>query len=198
MKHVVVAALGIMLTASPASCDVNSSPSQPTQRAGDSFSLRIEPENKNPYNRKAWSHDQWKQQGKGCDTRELVLSKAGKQVKTGADCKVLAGSWTLLYSGATVTDPSKLDIDHIVPVDEANNSRNWTQADRDSFYNDLDNLIPASQKDNRSKGGKDFHEWRPSQGLCTYATRYYEVKIKWNMSVDNAEAADLKKVLKGC
>ena len=51
-----------------------------------------------------------------CDTREYVLKRDGSNVQTDTACEATSGSWYSDYDGATWTDPSDVDIDHIVPL----------------------------------------------------------------------------------
>ncbi len=38
------------------------------------------------------------------------------------ECKVASGRWTDLYSGEVFTDPGELDVDHMVPLRNAQRS----------------------------------------------------------------------------
>ncbi|WP_198545735.1 SPRY domain-containing protein [Actinacidiphila yeochonensis] len=60
-----------------------------------------------------------------CDTRECVIKRDGSSVVTTAPAKATSGSWTSAYDGATTTNPSTFDIDHLVSV--AATLRVWTQ-----------------------------------------------------------------------
>lgn len=40
-----------------------------------------------------------------------------------AGCKLSGGRWLSYYDGQAVTDPAKLDIDHMVPLAEAWDSK---------------------------------------------------------------------------
>ena len=51
-----------------------------------------------------------------CDTREYVLKRDGSDVVTDSSCKSTSGTWYSDYDGATWTDASDLDIDHLVPL----------------------------------------------------------------------------------
>ena len=51
-----------------------------------------------------------------CDTREYVLKRDGSSVQTDTACEATSGSWYSDYDGATWTDASDVDIDHIVPL----------------------------------------------------------------------------------
>jgi len=54
----------------------------------------------------------------GCDSREQVLKRDGKQVTTGMGCRITSGRWRSVYDAKVIRSASKLDIDHIVPLAE--------------------------------------------------------------------------------
>ena len=83
---------------------------------------------------------------------------------------MVSGSWNDPYSGRTITDASKLDIDHMVPLKEAHESgaANWPRERERAYANDLDDpdtLIAVDRRLNRQKGAKDpasgYHQIRP-------------------------------------
>ncbi|MFF1415824.1 hypothetical protein ACFVX6_39655 [Streptomyces sp. NPDC058289] len=43
------------------------------------------------YSRAKFTH--WTGQGDACDTREVVLERAGKDVKRDSECKAVSGTW---------------------------------------------------------------------------------------------------------
>ncbi|KAK7463837.1 hypothetical protein VKT23_007174 [Stygiomarasmius scandens] len=139
-----------------------------------------------------------------CDTRETVLKRDGTSVVTDSACKATSGRWTSSYDGATTTDPSTFDIDHIVPLKEAwiSGARSWTDAQREAFANDLTRpqLIAVSASANRSKGDKDPASWVPTQTsfVCTYVRAYIQVKHFYDLSVDTDEKAALQSFLSSC
>lgn len=54
-----------------------------------------------------------------CDTREFVLKRDATSITVDSACKATAGKWTSPYDGASWTDASDLDIDHMVPLKNA-------------------------------------------------------------------------------
>lgn len=140
------------------------------------------------YNRNDWGD--WINQGHGCNTRELVIKSQGEGVVVDKNCKAVHGSWTSLYDNVVVTDSSKLDIDHIVPLKEASDSGGlaWPKARKLEFYNNLDNLVAVTFSSNRIKGDKDPAKWLPIKDeQCDYARRYVRVKNAYKLSYDPAE-----------
>src|SRR5690606_14661859 len=57
----------------------------------------------------------WSSHEDNCNTRELVLERDGDDVETTTDCYPTSGSWYSELDGETVSDPSDIDIDHVVP-----------------------------------------------------------------------------------
>jgi hypothetical protein len=154
------------------------------------------------YSRNRFEH--WSRQDGGCNTRDLVLRRDGQGVTTGPDCDITSGTWTSPYDGRTVTDPTELDIDHVVPLANAwrTGASDWSDAQRERFANDMDSpeLLAVSSTTNRSKGDQDPSQWRPPQRdfWCTYAGKWISVKSHWKLSVTVAEKSALTDMLETC
>lgn len=163
-------------------------------------SAQSDPVSSDDYDRADWGN--WKQQGGGCDTRELLLKQAGQNVVTDRTCKVVSGSWYSQYDGVTLSVSSKVQIDHIVPVKEAwrSGGASWPDDKKNQFYNDLDNLIAVSSTSNQSKSDDDPAEWLPPRKEfdCTYIKRYDSVKKKWGLAEDPREHQAIANVLAHC
>lgn len=149
------------------------------------------------YSRDLFPH--WSSSG-GCTTRQTVLKRDGSNVVVGSNCQPTSGSWYSQFDGATLTSPSGVDIDHMVPLAEAwrSGARGWTTDRRRSFANDLywPQLIAVSASSNRSKGDQDPADWLPrTQYRCAYARAWIRVKHRWNLSVDSAEKSALRATL---
>lgn len=150
-----------------------------------------------------WTDDD----GDGCNTREEVLiaeSTSRAQVDP-YGCKVVAGDWYSPYDGVTHTDPSDLDIDHLVPLKEAwdSGAHSWSSAKRRQFANDLSDtrsLIAVTAGENRSKGDKDPSNWMPDRReyWCTYVADWIAVKSRWGLSMDQSEAGRVRKIAATC
>ena len=105
------------------------------------------------------------------------------------------------YSGRWFASTSETDIEHIVARSEAHDSGLCrASADRKrAFASDLRNLTLASPTVNRNqKGAKDAAEWLPSHNQCWFANRVVAVRRAYQLTVDQAEAAALDRVLAGC
>jgi hypothetical protein len=169
--------------------------------------LRVAPEGpRTGYQRELFTH--WVDaDGDGCDTREEVLmaeSRGTAQVDP-YGCKVREGDWFSVYDGLTFTDPSEVDIDHVVALAEAwdSGAAGWDAGRRQAFANDLDHL-PAlravSASSNRSKSDLDPGQWKPTReaAWCEYANDWLAVKKAWDLSADQNEVDDLRVMLRTC
>ncbi|GJF30401.1 hypothetical protein KNE206_31010 [Kitasatospora sp. NE20-6] len=115
------------------------------------------------YSRTKFPH--WAAQGKNCDTREKVLARDGQSVQGDAACKAISGTWFSVYDNATITDSSKADADHLVPLANAwrAGAWQWTTEQRKAFANDLTHpqLLAVSASSNRAKGDQGPEAWKP-------------------------------------
>ncbi|HKY77417.1 MAG TPA: lamin tail domain-containing protein [Acidimicrobiia bacterium] len=169
--------------------------------------LRVAPEGaRTGYSRDLFNH--WvDEDGDGCDTREEVLiaeSRSQAQVDP-YGCKVVAGDWFSAYDGLSFSDPSELDIDHMVALAEAwdSGASGWDASRRRAFANDLGHpeaLAAVSASSNRSKSDLDPGQWKPTRDAawCQYARDWVTVKKAWDLSADQNEVDDLKVMLRTC
>ncbi|MFE1383484.1 HNH endonuclease family protein [Streptomyces sp. NPDC058740] len=131
----------------------------------------------------------------GCNTRaEVLLAEAIEPPTVGAGCKLTGGRWISYYDGQEVTDPAKLDIDHMVPLAEAwdSGASAWTAARREAYANDqgaASSLVAVTARSNRSKADQDPAEWMPPapEAACRYITEWTQDKGRWGLSADQAE-----------
>lgn len=167
--------------------------------------IRQENEMPTGYDRELFRH--WiDADGDRCNTREEVLiseSRTPAQVDA-YGCTVVEGDWFSPYDGRTHTDPSELDIDHVVALKEAwdSGAHSWTPSQRERFANDLSDgraLIAVTNSVNRSKSDKDPSNWLPSNSdhVCTYVSDWIAVKSAWGLSMDQSEWGRLKNLLNG-
>jgi len=157
------------------------------------------------YDRSAFRH--WVDaDGDGCDTRQEVLieeSFVEPVFAVGSTCTVVSGEWFSFYDGAETTNPSDLDIDHTVALEEAwsSGASRWTAAQREAYANDLDDnglsLEAVTDNVNASKGARDLAEWLPPDpaAWCDYTIGWVATKWRWNLAVDSAEVAAAREVL---
>jgi hypothetical protein len=167
--------------------------------------LAVRSESNSPaYARTAFKH--WIDADRdSCDTREEVLiAESTVTAKRGTGCRILSGKWYSYYDGRTWTNPSDVDIDHVVALKEAwvSGARTWSATNRQRYANDLGyayTLQAVTDNVNSSKGDRDPAEWLPprSAGRCTYAQRWVAVKYRWRLSVDVSEKRALSSLLAG-
>jgi len=81
--------------------------------------LVVANESTTAYNRALFKH--WIDADKDCfDTRvEVLIAEAKTWPTFRSRCKVSSGEWFSVYDNQTITDASKLDVDHLVPLQEA-------------------------------------------------------------------------------
>jgi len=177
-----------------------------TARAGTLLGqLTVTTEVRTGYDRSLFPH--WiDADGNGCDTRrEVLIAESQVAVTRTGTCTVTAGRWYSLYDGVTATDPTTLDIDHMVPLAEAwdSGARQWDTARRRAFANDLaipDALFAVTASVNRSKGDQDPAQWMPPRSAyrCDYVVAWIRVKHRWGLSVDSAERNALSQQVDSC
>ncbi len=148
------------------------------------------------YDRSDWKH--WIDADGDCqDSRqEVPIEEAVKPVcfKTASNCRVLAGEWLGIYTNTIVTDPSKLDVDHMAPLRNAHDSGAWARdaAQKENYANDLtdpDHLIAVTASANRSKRARDPEGWKPTATgyWREYAQDWVRIKITWSLTITAAE-----------
>ncbi len=159
------------------------------------------------YDRDEWRH--WTDDDGDCvNARHEVLIEESLESVTFKDdrrCQVLAGRWYGEFTGATVTDASELDVDHLVPLANAHRSGGWGwSADRKrSYANALDDpghLIAVTRSANSAKGDRGPEDWRPPNRdfWCEYALAWTRVKSGWGLTATPAEADSLVEMLGRC
>lgn len=183
-------------------------PTDPSDTPNALGSLTIAPEpTRTGYDRDLFKH--WSDlDGDGCDTRqEVLITESLTDGSVDSRCNIVdGGTWTSLYDNETgITDPSSLDIDHMVPLAEAwdSGAANWNADRREAFANDLtrpESLIAVSASSNRRKSDKDPAEYQPSNrdAWCQYANDWISVKAAWDLTIDQAEHDALANMLNGC
>jgi len=127
----------------------------------------------------------------GQDSRQETLiaqSTAPVHFKSAKHRKVAAGRWISPFTNAVIHDPSKIDIDHIVPLKWAwdHGAGVWSQQKRKQFANDPANLISVEASLNRQKGAKGPDKWLPPTNRCEYVLRFLRVAKKYGVEVPTA------------
>jgi hypothetical protein len=159
------------------------------------------PDSAHPYDRAAFGYPDDADRD-GCNTRkEVLIQEHIGPLRISSSCAV-HGTWRSQYDDHTTTDPSSLEVDHMVPLAEAWHAGAWawSSSRKVAFGNDLTwrytlNAVTASL--NQTKGARDPAKWLPPRNQCTYLKEWLGVKYRWRLSVDAGEksaiSADLTK-----
>ncbi|MFJ6671751.1 HNH endonuclease family protein [Actinosynnema sp. NPDC091369] len=167
--------------------------------------LPVREENREGYERDKFRH--WIDADRdGCSTRaEVLLEEAVEPPGITDRCTLSGGHWYSVYDDVWVDDPSALDIDHMVPLAEAwdSGAYDWTYERRRAFANDLDDpraLWAVTARSNRSKADQDPATWLPPNELavCRYLAAWTVVKVRWELTVDQAEHDVLSALAADC
>jgi hypothetical protein len=157
------------------------------------------------YDRDLFSH--WSSQGNGCDTRDRVLidESGGSAQVSYPGCAVVAGDWYSTYDNQNITDPSLIDIDHVIALKESwdSGAHAWTPERREAFANDLSDpssLAAVTSTSNASKGARDPSNWIPSHqpAVCGYLADWVSIKARWKLNMDQSEHGRIRNLLKNC
>lgn len=126
------------------------------------------PDEPTGYNRNDYMTSWLDASGNCRNTRHEVLARQSLVPPTFSDngCTLIAGLWWDPFTAQEFTNPSDLDIDHMVPLAEAHISGawQWPSEQKRAYTNDLLNykaLIAVSASANRSKGSRDIAQWLP-------------------------------------
>ena len=184
---------------------VQSVPASTNQLVSFIDSLQVAGEFASGYDRDLFRH--WTDaDGDGCNARyEVLIEESVTPVSIASGCKLSGGTWVSAFDLVETNDPSKFDVDHMVPLKEAWDSGAWAwdTKTREAYANDLDyemSLIAVSASSNRSKSDRDPADWLPNNKnyWCEYITAWVQVKTRWSLSIDNAEKAKIAEVAEGC
>jgi len=184
---------------------VQSVPASTNQLVSLIDSLQVAGEFASGYDRDLFRH--WTDaDGDGCNARyEVLIEESVTPVSISSGCKLSGGTWVSAFDLVETNDPSKFDVDHMVPLKEAWDSGAWAwdTKTREAYANDLGyemSLIAVSASSNRSKSDRDPADWLPPNKdyWCEYITAWVQVKTRWSLSIDNAEKAKIAEVAEGC
>lgn len=171
--------------------------------------IRIEPEHDDGlYQRVHWMPgSSWADADGDCqDGRQevLIAQSTVKPTLTNDTCSVVSGRWVDRYTGEVAADPSAIEIDHLVALKEAHDSGGfaWLRERKQAFAQDVagGNVWAVMTSTNRSKTDRDPGEWLPANKdrACWYVRRWIEVKRRWSLSMDQAEADAARLLLAQC
>ncbi|MFB2583475.1 GmrSD restriction endonuclease domain-containing protein [Herbiconiux liukaitaii] len=144
----------------------------------------------------------------GCDTRNDILVRDLVDLTMAGSCRVLSGTLSDPYTGATIafvrgeaTSPA-VQIDHVVALLDAwqSGAQQLTQEERVAFANDPLNLYAVDGPANSQKGAGNAATWLPSNKAfrCEYAARQVSVKAAYGLWVTAPEKDALDRILDTC
>ena len=120
-------------------------------------------------------------------------------------CDIKSGKWIGVYTGKEFTNPSDLDIDHLIPLKHAAQSggQAWDENKKRAFANDLgyvNHLIAVDAGANRSKSDRGPADWKPdNEGYwCEYATSWITVSKNYQLTISPADKAGVVEMLGNC
>ena len=159
------------------------------------------------YDRGEWRH--WTDVDGDCqDARQKTLiaeSNSAVVFESSENCRVESGQWIGPYTNTAINDPSKLDIDHMVPLANAHVSGGWawSKEQKTLFANDISCEVPlvaATASANRAKGSRGPEDWRPANQdyWCQYAMDWITIKDRWDLSATKWEWEALQNMLDTC
>jgi hypothetical protein len=206
IKPALIAALSFGLLLTGISAPAEAATTYTTSLRAAVRALPVAAENNAGYDRDRY-FGRWIDQNKDCqNTRHEVLiseSRVTPRYTSSKRCAVASGKWVTSFDNKTHTSASTVQIDHMVPVHEAwgSGARNWAQARRVAFYNDLGysgSLNAQTSSLNSSKQASGPEQWLPPANVCSYVIQWTVVKARWGLTVDKAEKAALVKLADSC
>ena len=155
------------------------------------------------YNREDWGN--WiDEDGDGLNTRHEVLAEESLIKPVISNNKVVSGKWFDKYTGKYFTNPSDLDIDHLVPLKNAyiSGASNWSKKKKNRYYNYLkydNHLIAVSKSANRNKSDKSPVDWLPpnEEYQCEYVREWFKIKTAWGLTIEEGFDEVSNRVCKG-
>ncbi|MES2623990.1 MAG: HNH endonuclease [Pseudomonadota bacterium] len=156
------------------------------------------------FRRREWGD--WKDADNDCqDTRAEVLQRdslVAVTFKNAKACVVTKGQWHDPYAGDQFQRAFSLDIDHIVPLEWANNhgGGTWPAERKQQFTNDLDNLVAVGAGVNRNKGAQGPDKWLPPEEnfRCLYLAKFLNVYKKYDLQFFAAEQQGITAIATSC
>lgn len=148
----------------------------------------------------------WSEHADGCNTRyEVLIRDAVVKPVVEAGCYLAHGKWVSPYDGFTTTNPTKIQIDHVVPLAVAwgSGAWRWSAATRRAFANDLGtryDLLAVSGRSNEAKGDSGPDKWLPPRKSfdCRYMADYTAVLWRWHLKIDSSQKSFLSSHLRSC
>jgi hypothetical protein len=157
------------------------------------------------YNRSSWKH--WNDEDSDCINarHEVLIEESTTSVVMDGNCRVDSGQWFGVFTGEQFSNPSNLDVDHMVPLKNAHDSGGWawSASKKEEFANYLGfagHLLAVSASANRSKGASGPESWKPARTdyWCQYGSDWAEIKATWALTVTSSEKSALIDMVNKC
>lgn len=139
------------------------------------------------------------------NTRAKVLVRdSEEEVKFRNDrqCVVDSGKWLDRYSNNEYTSSREIQIDHMVPLKHAYMAGAWawdykTRCLYANYLGYQNHLIPASVRENTSKGDRAPDKYLPSElsYRCQYIKDWLAIKLIWKLNLTDDEAQAIHEVM---
>ena len=118
------------------------------------------------------------------------------------ECYVVEGEWYDPFTDRTFTDPSDLEVDHVVALQDAwySGAWRWDAERRAEFANDPLNLNAIDGEENQRKSASGPADYTPANEAhrCAYLEQYARVKVQWGLAVSQRDFAALAEGLTAC
>lgn len=160
-----------------------------------------------PYVRDEYTGGRWADLDGDCiTTRHDVLIATSLVPVTMSDdgCRVETGEWLDPYTGDVLRTADEATIDHMIPLAEAHRAGAW-RWDFDTKVRLANDTTPGALRVvggdvNQAKADRTPDQWLPplASARCGYAVHWVGQKARWGLSVTEAEAATLRRVLQEC
>lgn len=144
-------------------------------------SIRVADKENTEYNRDDWEKPAKKYKFNG---QSLSRNKYAWHISTYLNSEE-PFSYTCPYTGIEITDPSKLDFDHIVPLKYTYTycPDTWTKEDYNKYAYDQLIGIDVLNKANRSKGAKGPSDWLPDVNKSSYCYTFLTICSKYDIAM---------------
>jgi hypothetical protein len=138
----------------------------------------------------------WTTAGAGCrePRDELLAGLSAVSPQWSADaCRVEFGHWRDFVSGGRLTDPNRIELIHLVPLDWAaqHGASQWPLALRSSFYKDPRNLHTTTVQGRRAMEGQTPLDITPATTGCAHAQEFYALTQAYPFTLSAQEHAGL-------
>jgi hypothetical protein len=156
-------------------------------------------EESSDYSRSAFGHG-WSDFDRDCQNsrHEALIAQSSSPVtfKTYKECRVVSGTWKSPFTNKNLSQSSKIDIDHVVPLKWAweRGASVWPKEKRVNFANDPLNLLAVEASLNRQKGAKGPQNWLPPANRCQYIKLFTKIADQYELVFALKEKNEIEKI----